>query len=692
MCIVVASMPPRPASATAGVLPAGAVVRVSVPEAVGGKTVIGQLAVDGVTSAGWATAYPCDDGLPRTSDGQASRADLNYDGRIASAWSNRLIVEADDDGDVCVVSLRPAAVVVDINAVTFDTGISSFANRRTDTRTNVSPILAAGQELRVHVPEAVGGKTVVGNVAVDRVAAAGFVTAYGCDDGVPRGTDGVGRADLNFDGRVTPVWSNRLVVEADADGEVCFVASKAASIIVDVNGVSEVGLFSFDNRRIDTRSSATPVLAAGGVLRVPVPEAVGGETVIGQIAVDRVTQGGFVTAYPCDAGLPRGADGSVSRADLNFDGRVAPVWSNRLVVEADADGDMCLYTSAAAALIVDVNAVSDVGIFSFANRRTDTRVGDVQLEGGSGGTGGVPSWPVYVTRPGVTGVAALTGRPADATVSARPIIAVKIDNYRLARPPWGLELADAVIEENVEGVSRFVALFHSVQPSDVGPVRSARTQDIDLLAAMNRPVFAYSGANPGVSAWIASAASSGLLVDHSAQRYPCYRRAAEKPGPHNLVLDAACAAQRAGGAGAAVALWSIDAAWTPAGIAGVQPDASFVVPMDGVVVEWTWDAASGTYLRSQDGEPHVTMSGVRLTATNVVVLAVPYQPSPVDARSPAAVTVGTGSGVVHRGGVAIPVVWSRSSALDPFEFRDAASGRLVALQVGTTFLELTRAS
>lgn len=688
----VTSAPAVPAAAAGtGVLPAGAVVRISVPEAVGGKTVIGQLAVDGVTAAGWAAAYPCDDGLPRTADGQAARADLNYDGRITPAWSNRLVVQADADGDVCVVSFRPAAIIVDVNAVTFDTGISSFPNRRTDTRTDPEPLLQPGAVLRVRVPEARGRKTVVGNLAVDRVVAAGFVTAYGCDDGVPLGPGGVARADLNFDGRVTPVWSNRLVVQADADGEVCFVASRAAAMVVDLNGVSEVGLFSFDNRRTDTRTTATPVLPAGGVLRIGVPEALGGETVIGQVAVDRVSQGGFVTAYPCDAGLPRGPDGNVSRADLNFDGRVTPVWSNRLVVEADADGEICLATSAPAALVVDINGVSDVGIFSFANRRTDTRLGNAQLETAGGRGPGVPVWPVYTTRPGVVGGAALTGRPADAAVTARPILAVKIDNYRLARPPWGLELADAVFEENVEGVSRFVALFQTNLPVDVGPVRSARTQDLDLLPAMNRPVFAYSGANPGVSDWIASASASGVLVDHSAQRYPCYRRATEKPGPHNLVLDAACAVQRAAGPGAAVPLWSIDAAWSPAGVAGTAPDTTFAVPMDGVVVEWTWDAATGTYVRAQDGEPHVAMSGVRIAAQNVVVLQVVYQPSPVDARSPAAVSIGTGSGVVHRDGVAIPITWSRPTAYDPFELRHAVTGQPIPLQVGTTFVELTRA-
>ena len=72
-------------------------------------------------------------------------------------------------------------MIVDVNAVTFDTGVNSFPNRRTDTRTGPNPLVAGGGVLRVSVPEAVGGKTVVGQLTVDRAVDAGFVTAYGCD-------------------------------------------------------------------------------------------------------------------------------------------------------------------------------------------------------------------------------------------------------------------------------------------------------------------------------------------------------------------------------------------------------------------------------------------------------------------------------------------------------------------------------
>jgi hypothetical protein len=279
--------------------------------------------------------------------------------------------------------------------------------------------------------------------------------------------------------------------------------------------------------------------------------------------------------------------------------------------------------------------------------------------------------------------------PAGPDVTGRPIVAVKIDNYRLARPQWGLDLADGVIELNVEGVTRFVALFQTTLP-EVGPVRSARTSDLDLLTAMNRPVFSYSGANAGVDAWIRSAASSGVLVDFSAQRNPCYHRVADRPGPHNLSFDATCADGLAVTAGSARPLWDIVGAWTPAPSVPSLADTTFTVPMDGVRIDWTWDPASGRYLRSQDGADHVAASGARISARNVVVLSTQHVPSPVDARSPNPITVGSGAGVVHRAGRAIAVTWSRATAYDRFVFRDTTTGAVVPLDVGVTFIELRR--
>ena len=98
-CLVSARVGVAETSAGAGRIAAGGVVRVHVPEAVGGKTVVGELTVDGAVGAGFVTAYGCASGLP-VSAGVVTRSDLNYDGRLTPVASNRLLVKADDNGDV----------------------------------------------------------------------------------------------------------------------------------------------------------------------------------------------------------------------------------------------------------------------------------------------------------------------------------------------------------------------------------------------------------------------------------------------------------------------------------------------------------------------------------------------------------------------------------------------------------------
>ncbi len=323
--------------------------------------------------------------------------------------------------------------------------------------------------------------------------------------------------------------------------------------------------------------------------------------------------------------------------------------------------------------------------------RTEEATDAADSEAGAPAQLFVPSWPPYTPRPGLTEVAALTGLPATEEIASAPIVVAKIDNVGRARPQWNLDRADVIIEENVEGATRFLALFHSDVPAEIGPVRSARTTDVDLLPAMNRPVLAWSGGNEGVTKWVAAADDAGLVVDVAAVRHGCYHRDSSKRSPHNLVARTDCVVDRgnSGGAGAALPLWAIDATWVPDGLA-TTADTFFTVPMDGGLdAGWEWDPATARYLRSQNGIPHLSASGEGISASNVVVLTVVHRPSVIDARSPHAETIGSGTGVVHRDGRAIPVTWSRPSTYDPFQFI-AADGSRVPLQVGRTFVELSR--
>ena len=130
-----------PATPVNALVTAGGTLRVNVAQAVGGKTVFGNLTVAGVVGAGFVTAYGCDDGIPKDSNGNISKADLNYNGAVSAVSSNRLIVKADNDGDICFYTLTKAEMIVDINGVT-DTGVTAIPNQRTDTRTYLDPTLA----------------------------------------------------------------------------------------------------------------------------------------------------------------------------------------------------------------------------------------------------------------------------------------------------------------------------------------------------------------------------------------------------------------------------------------------------------------------------------------------------------------------------------------------------------------------
>ncbi|HEX2180590.1 MAG TPA: DUF3048 domain-containing protein, partial [Actinomycetota bacterium] len=91
----------------------------------------------------------------------------------------------------------------------------------------------------------------------------------------------------------------------------------------------------------------------------------------------------------------------------------------------------------------------------------------------------------------------LTGVEAGAVDINRPALAVKIDNHPRARPQTGLETADIVYEELVEGgLTRFMGVYHCGDAGDLGPVRSARAVDPDILVQYAPVLFAYSGASP----------------------------------------------------------------------------------------------------------------------------------------------------------------------------------------------------
>jgi hypothetical protein len=280
--------------------------------------------------------------------------------------------------------------------------------------------------------------------------------------------------------------------------------------------------------------------------------------------------------------------------------------------------------------------------------------------------------------------AAAPRAPAPAT---GPVIAVKIDNVADARPQTGLGAAAVVYVEPVEGgLTRLVAIFReSKPPAVVGPVRSARRTDIDLLAQWGTPVLAYSGAAPQ----LLPALHSAHLVNASpAEAAGAYYRAPGRAAPHNLFLRPA---DLPGGA-KAPAQPPLQLGDAPA---GGTPTTAEDVAFTAARYAFTWSAGQRRWLVSLDGTPLVTTDSGRVTAATVVVQHVTLDTSePIeDAHgtvSPVAVTVGTGAAEVLRDGKSYPGTWTRPDPASPTRFHTASGGEL-PLADGPVWVLLTPA-
>lgn len=294
-----------------------------------------------------------------------------------------------------------------------------------------------------------------------------------------------------------------------------------------------------------------------------------------------------------------------------------------------------------------------------------------------------PAAPPAATMP-------LTGLAAPAGVPDRPAVAIKIDNAPPARPQSGLNSADMVFDTLVEGgLSRFFAVFHSQDAASIGPIRSARPVDGDLLPLFGSPIFGYSGAAPGEIAPAKDHGGATLIANDDDPRP--FHRDGSRRAPANVFssLDALLAeGRRLGNHGGPPAsspfAFGAGAAGTPATSLGVT-----IGPQSSAV--WHWNAQSRQWERDQDGRPDVTTDGGRVVATNVVVLTTQIHGTGIfdaaHSEDPFVVVLGNGKAWVARDGVVSTGSWARAGLHDPYTLVDAA-GAPMKLAPGRTWVEL----
>ncbi|MFJ4466268.1 DUF3048 domain-containing protein [Streptomyces sp. NPDC089424] len=306
----------------------------------------------------------------------------------------------------------------------------------------------------------------------------------------------------------------------------------------------------------------------------------------------------------------------------------------------------------------------------------------VSLLAGCTGGGGAPDDDGRAPQPGPT------PSPSPSAPPVGPVLAVKIDNAPPARPHTGLGTADVVYVEQVEGgLSRLMAVYASGLPEEVGPVRSARETDLELLRQFERPVLAFSGAQTRLLPLIDR---SPLRAASPGESPGAYFRGGGRAAPHNLYLRPHRLMPAAPGR----------EALTPAGFAfGAAPEGGTAqttrtVRYPAARFTFTWDARGDRYRVALDGDAAGATDGRPPAPATVVVQYVRMRPSGYfDSRgsnTPYTQTVGSGTAKVLRGGRTYDALWKRPGPGAGTRFT-TPEGESLNFAEGQVWVLLTRA-
>lgn len=303
-----------------------------------------------------------------------------------------------------------------------------------------------------------------------------------------------------------------------------------------------------------------------------------------------------------------------------------------------------------------------------------------------------PSSPSTTTINDPVDLSPINGLPVeDGTLIQRRVLAVKMDNHANARPQSGVNHADMVIELLVEGITRFLTVWHQSDTDYFGPVRSGRPTDPTLLAAFNEPTFAISGAQDWVQSLIRS-----KEVHLIGEVKPATFRISGRQAPHNLYANTSLYREHADRQG-----YPDNPPDGPIWEFGPMPDeaepaSAIRIDFSGNIVEWEWDPSSEAWLRTaagrdsmwqdEDGETGRIAFPV-LVALEVEQYTV-FPPSGTSGKPlPSSRTTGSGLAYVFADGRLVKGQWQRETETEWFTLTDA-DGDIIVVPPGKVWISL----
>ena len=274
----------------------------------------------------------------------------------------------------------------------------------------------------------------------------------------------------------------------------------------------------------------------------------------------------------------------------------------------------------------------------------------------------------------------------------KQILVVKIDDTNAAHPQIGVESADVVYVEQVEGgLTRLAAIYTSKLPPLIGPIRSARISDIELLAQFGRVGFAYSGAQSKMRPVIAAANLENL----SAERNPpsIYGKDPDRPGPVDMILNPDLLLERAN-ANPKIRIETATASVFPFGDApkGETNTAVAKVKWPSAKYELRWDSTNEKWLIYFNEKPNMAANGEHLYADTAIIQIVSITPSIYGDKfgeiTPFSKTIGSGKAVMLRDGFSYQIRWQRNLETDVTTWM-SEDGGVANFKPGRTWIFLT---
>jgi hypothetical protein len=278
-------------------------------------------------------------------------------------------------------------------------------------------------------------------------------------------------------------------------------------------------------------------------------------------------------------------------------------------------------------------------------------------------------------------------------VPQRSALLVKIGNEPDgARPQSGLNEADIVFDTPAEGfIMRYVAVYQCNNASAIGPTRSARWVDWNMVARQFvSPILAFAGGiDPNVNGIGATPWLSGANLLEGAQSAGV--RISSRVAPDNLYTStAALYALFKSKSTPPASIFTFGTQLPPGAKRAKSVQINF---SGGTDVIWKWDPKGHDWLHTYLGAPDIdTLTGKQVSTSNIVVEVVNYSVGPYiestggsgDIESQ---LVGSGRGYVLRQGTFVPVTWHRPDELSPTTFT-TATGVSVDLIPGRTWVEI----